>query len=77
MSKFTTKEVQEVHEVTEVERTINYIQFQISQADEMLAPYANRDINAIHFVHLLAWKRSLQNELFELRKTLPKTRFTK
>ena len=66
-----------ITDIGEVERTANYIQFQISQADEQLAPFANSDKSKICYAHLLDWKRSLQNELHELRKTQQKARYYK
>ena len=57
-------------------RTENYIKFQIAQADELLAPYANSD-KKILFAHLLDWKKKLNNELHELRKANQKQRYTK
>lgn len=66
-----------ISDISEVERNMNYIQFQISQADEMLAPFANSDKPKICYAHLLDWKKSLQNELHELRKSQQKTRYHK
>lgn len=64
------KEVKtQVQEVTDFDRTVNYIQFQISQAEEMLAPFHGTGAKPILFAHLVSWKKSLQDELFELRKS--------
>lgn len=57
-----------ITDIGEVERTANYIQFQISQAEELLAPFANSDKPKICYAHLLEWKKTLQTELHELRK---------
>lgn len=57
-----------ITDIGEVERTANYIQAQIAQADAMLAPFANTDAKPICFAHLLEWKKKLQTELHELRK---------
>ena len=57
-------------DITEIERTINYVQFQIHQANEMLAPFANADKSKICYVHLLDWKNELQEELHALRQEL-------
>lgn len=56
-------------EITDLDRTMNYVQFQIAQADDMLKPFVGTDTNKIYFYHLLAWKNKLQTELNELRKT--------
>lgn len=66
-----------ITDIGEVERTVNYIQFQISQADALLAPFANSDKSKICYAHLLDWKKSLQTELHELRKAQQKARYHK
>lgn len=58
----------EIADITEFDRTVNYIQFQLAQAEQMLSKYHGTDTKKIVFVHLLAWKQSLQTELHELRK---------
>ena len=59
-----------IADISDVERTMNYIQFQLSQADAELATFAGTDAKKICYVHLLAWKQELQTELHELRKAL-------
>lgn len=66
-----------ITDISEVDRTVNYIQFQISQADELLAPFANSDKPKICYAHLLEWKKTLQTELHEIRKAQNKTRYHK
>lgn len=61
-----------IADISEVERTVNYIKFQISQANEQLAPFANIDKPKICYAHLLDWKKKLQSELYELRQSLQK-----
>lgn len=56
-------------EITDLDRTMNYIQFQISQADEMLLPFAGTDTHKGRYWHILEWKKKLQSELSEVRKT--------
>lgn len=58
----------------EIERTVNYIKFQISQADEQLAPYANSDKPKICYAHLLEWRKQLKSELDEIRQAQQKAR---
>jgi hypothetical protein len=58
----------EIADITEFDRTVNYIQFQLSQAETMLAKFHGTDKPKICFAHLIAWKQSLQTELHELRK---------
>jgi superfamily II RNA helicase len=66
-----------ITDISEVDRTVNYIQFQISQADELLAPFANSDKPKICYAHLLEWKKTLQSELHEIRKAQNKARYHK
>ncbi|AQW88966.1 hypothetical protein pEaSNUABM50_00449 [Erwinia phage pEa_SNUABM_50] len=63
-----------ITDIGEVERTVNYIKFQISQADEQLAPFANSDKPKICYAHLLDWKKQLQSELYEIRQAQQKAR---
>ena len=66
-------------EITRLEtmRTENYIKFQIAQANELLAPFANSDKPKICYAHLLDWKKKLQAELAELRGVPQKPRHSK
>lgn len=64
-------------EELEVMRTENYIKFQIAQANEQLAPFANSDKPKICYAHLLDWKKKLQAELAELRGVTQKPRHSK
>lgn len=57
-----------IADITDFDRTVNYIQFQLSQADAMLAKFHGTEKQKICFAHLVAWKQSLQTELHELRK---------
>lgn len=66
-----------ITDIGEVERTINYIKFQLEQVDEQLKPFANTDKLKICYVHLLDWKKSLQTELHEIYKSQQKARQTK
>lgn len=64
-----SKEVKaQVQDVTEFDRTVNYIQFQISQAEEMLSAFHGTGAKPICFAHLVTWKKNLQDELHEMRK---------
>ncbi|EHU8780985.1 hypothetical protein N0S44_000215 [Escherichia coli] len=58
----------QVLDITDFDRTVNYIQFQIHQAEEALAVFHGTGARPIRFAHLIAWKKSLQEELSELRK---------
>lgn len=62
------KEQNQIADITEFERTVNYIQFQLSQAEAMLSKFHGTEKPPICFAHLLAWKQSLHTELHELRK---------
>ncbi|UYE98872.1 hypothetical protein XbC2_455 [Xanthomonas phage XbC2] len=66
-----------ITDIGEVERNVNYIQFQIAQAEALLAPFANSDKPKICYAHLLDWKKSLQTELHEIRKAQQKARYHK
>ena len=67
MSKVTTTE-NRLADISDVERTINYIKFQLSQAEEMLDKHSGPDVQKITFVHLLEWKNELKSELHELTR---------
>lgn len=67
MSKATTTETR-LADISDVERTVNYIKFQLSQAEEMLDQHSGTDVKKITFVHLLEWKNELKNELHELTR---------
>ena len=56
--------------ITDVDRTVNYIQFQIHQADEMLKEFQGTDARPIQFAPILEWKRKLNAELSEVRKSI-------
>lgn len=58
----------QVLDVTDFDRTVNYIQFQIHQAEEALAKFHGTGAKPIMFAHLITWKKNLQEELHELRK---------
>ncbi len=58
----------QVLDVTDFDRTVNYIQFQIHQAEEALAQFHGTGAKPIMFAHLITWKKNLQEELHELRK---------
>lgn len=58
----------EIADITEFDRTVNYIQFQLAQAEGMLAKFHGTDKPKICFAHLISWKQSLLAELHELRK---------
>lgn len=64
-------------DIGETERTINYIQFQLTQAESALDLFQNTDKPKICFAHLLEWKRNLQSELYEIRKAQKAARFQK
>jgi hypothetical protein len=66
-----------ITDIGENERTANYIQFQLAQVDEQLQPFANTDKPKICYAHLLDLKKSLQNELHEVRKAQQKARHAK
>lgn len=51
-----------------VERTRNYIKFQIHQTEEMLGGYSSSDLK-ICYAHLLERKKVLLNELHELNRS--------
>ncbi|WOL22904.1 hypothetical protein [Escherichia phage vB_EcoM_JNE01] len=56
----------QVLDVTDFDRTVNYIKFQISQAEEALAEFHGTGARPIRFAHLISWKKSLQEELKRL-----------
>lgn len=60
---------QEVIEITDLDRTENYIQFQLSVVETELQDHYEAGNSPIHFVHLVKWKKSLEAELVELRKS--------
>lgn len=66
MSKVTTN-VTRLADISDVERNVNYIKFQLSQAEAMLDKHSGDD-RKIVFVHLLEWKNSLKSELHELTR---------
>lgn len=55
-------------DVTDEERLINYVRFQLSQADEMLKPYVGADKPSFKVYHIANWRRKLQEELNSLLK---------
>lgn len=58
----------ELIDITDVERTENYIQFQISQAESMLEEHHRVGSRPFIFHHIVTWKKNLQSELDALRK---------
>lgn len=66
MSKVTTTETR-LADISDVERTTNYIKFQLSQVEAMLDQHSGDD-RKIVFVHLLEWKNSLKSELHDLTR---------
>lgn len=66
MSKVTTTETR-LADISDVERTVNYIKFQLSQAEAMLDQHSGDD-RKIVFVHLLEWKNALKSELHDLTR---------
>ncbi len=66
MSKVTTTETR-LADITDVERTVNYIKFQLSQVEAMLDQHSGDD-RKIVFVHLLEWKNNLKSELHDLTR---------
>lgn len=64
------KEVQTVEliDITDAERTANYIKFQISQAEAMLEEHHRIGSRPFTIHHLVTWKRNLQSELDALTK---------
>lgn len=58
----------EIADITDFDRTVNYIQFQLSQAEAMLAKFHGTEKPKICFAHLIAWKQALLSELHEVRK---------
>lgn len=64
----TTSTEKRIADISNVERTANYIKFQLSQVDEMLDGHSGADVKKITFVHLLEWKNSLKSELHDLTR---------
>ena len=55
--------------VTDLDRTVNYVQAQLAQADEFLtACYERVPGKKIIYAHMVQWKKELETELHELRK---------
>lgn len=67
MSKVTTTE-NRIADISDVERTVNYIKFQLSQVEQMLDQHSGPDVKKITFVHLLEWKNELKSELHDLTR---------
>lgn len=67
MSKATTTETR-LADISDVERTVNYIKFQLAQVEEMLDQHSGADVKKIVYVHLLEWKNELKNELHDLTR---------
>lgn len=55
-------------DITDFDRTVNYIQFQISQTEQALEKFHGTNAKPIMFAYLIEAKKSLQNELHALRK---------
>lgn len=58
-----------IPDISEFDRTINYVQFQLHQVEGMLSKFYGTDAHKSCYAHLVAWKQSLQNELYDLRKS--------
>jgi hypothetical protein len=65
-----TKELQadRIPDISDFERTVNYIQFQLSQVEGELSKFHGTNVSPIHFKHLAEWKQSLVSELHAVRK---------
>lgn len=57
-----------IPDISDLDRTVNYIKFQLAQAEEMLDQHSGADVKKITFVHLLEWKNELKSELHELTR---------
>lgn len=64
MANNTTK----LKDITDFDRTVNYIQFQIHQAEKALEKFHGTGVKAINFIHLIEWKKKLQAELADVRR---------
>lgn len=57
-----------IPDISDLDRTVNYIKFQLAQAEEMLDQHSGAEVKKITFVHLLEWKNELKSELHELTR---------
>lgn len=57
-----------IADISDFDRTANYIKFQIAQAEQMLDQHSGPDVKKIVFVHLLEWKNELKSELHDLTR---------
>ncbi|AZU98369.1 hypothetical protein BZF66_05285 [Salmonella enterica] len=57
-----------IADITDLDRTVNYIKFQLAQVEEMLDQHSGADVKKIVYVHLLEWKNELKNELHDLTR---------
>lgn len=57
-----------IADITDLDRTVNYIKFQLSQVEEMLDQHSGADVKKIVYVHLLEWKNELKSELHDLTR---------
>lgn len=55
-------------DIGETERTINYIQFQLANAEAFIADSQEQNRSKIFYAHMLDLRRSLQSELYEIRR---------
>lgn len=67
MSNTKTTETR-LADISDLDRTVNYIKFQLSQVEEMLDQHSGPDVKKITFVHLLEWKNELKSELHDLTR---------
>jgi|AGFT01.1.fsa_nt_gi hypothetical protein len=63
-----TKTETRLADISDLDRTVNYIKFQLSQVEAMLDQHSGPDVKKITFVHLLEWKNELKSELHDLTR---------
>lgn len=69
MTKNVNQATQASHnDIDDVERTMNYIKFQISTAEKAIDELVAQAKHTSCYAHLLDWRRKLMNELYELRR---------
>lgn len=55
-------------DIGETERTINFIQFQLANTEAFIAECQEKNRSKIVYAHMLDYRRTLQSELYEIRR---------
>lgn len=66
-----------ITDISETDRTINYIQFQLATTEQQIADAQELNKPKICYAHLLDLRRNLQSELYEIRRAQKNSRVAK